>query len=467
LSDLERLATDEESEESQAYSTRKSLFDQTKKVYSRDSPFLDAVAKQLFTPAHQDIIRKANRATFVSSILQSHDVSFFDLNEYFLEIFVPPGQRLLKWQGGIFLELKTQVYISALLNSDGGVVTLLDELFPPDLDERIMTRHPDTPSLAPSEQDFVERAKARKQYLQAEPADIAAMTLPTRYDWQDFLKEFLGCISKNVDSLLNSNVRHVLRYGRTEEADIAQNRSQASLAASQSQPDNTGRKGTPAKGSILAEAKTAKNRSRRLSSGGAGVDISATDSSMQELGALMSDESSRRMANATSTTLARGNDNDESSSPTPVDTKTTKPSTSALNNTPRQTWKAAEEEALLAGLEAVKGPHWSQILSLYGRGGSVSEELKDRNQIQLKDKARNLKLCYLKTGRQVPEFLQGVTGELRKRGGARVRAALGLDGPEGVEMGLAGEDAVVKVKAKKGGGKRKRKGSNGDAMAAS
>jgi len=68
----------------------------------------------------------------------------------------------------------------------------------------------------------------------------------------------------------------------------------------------------------------------------------------------------------------------------------------------------------------------SQILSLYGRGGSVNEVLKDRNQIQLKDKARNLKLWYLKMGNEVPPCLRGVTGELRKRGGARVRAALGL-----------------------------------------
>ena len=53
--------------------------------------------------------------------------------------------------------------------------------------------------------------------------------------------------------------------------------------------------------------------------------------------------------------------------------------------------------------------------------------LKDRNQIQLKDKARNLKLWYLKMGNEVPACLRGVTGELRKRGGARVRAALGLN----------------------------------------
>lgn len=100
------------------------------------------------------------------------------------------------------------------------------------------------------------------------------------------------------------------------------------------------------------------------------------------------------------------------------------------NGTPRQPWKQEEEDALLEGLTQVKGPHWSQILSLYGKGGTISEILKDRNQIQLKDKARNLKLWYLKMGNEVPVCLRGVTGELRKRGGARVRAALGITDDE-------------------------------------
>jgi hypothetical protein len=82
---------------------------------------------------------------------------------------------------------------------------------------------------------------------------------------------------------------------------------------------------------------------------------------------------------------------------------------------PRRPWTQEEERALLEGLERVKGPHWSQILALYGAGGSVSEVLKDRNQVQLKDKARNLKLFYLKSGVEVPGFLKRVTGELRTR----------------------------------------------------
>lgn len=85
----------------------------------------------------------------------------------------------------------------------------------------------------------------------------------------------------------------------------------------------------------------------------------------------------------------------------------------------RRPWTQDEEKALMDGLERVKGPHWSQILALYGAGGSMSEVLKDRNQVQLKDKARNLKLFFLKSGIDVPIFLQRVTGELKTRAPAQ------------------------------------------------
>ncbi|KAJ4306722.1 TTAGGG repeat binding factor [Collariella sp. IMI 366227] len=81
----------------------------------------------------------------------------------------------------------------------------------------------------------------------------------------------------------------------------------------------------------------------------------------------------------------------------------------------RRPWSPEEEKALMAGLDMVKGPHWSQILSLFGPTGSISRILKDRTQVQLKDKARNLKLFFLKTNSEMPYYLQSVTGELKTR----------------------------------------------------
>ena len=89
----------------------------------------------------------------------------------------------------------------------------------------------------------------------------------------------------------------------------------------------------------------------------------------------------------------------------------------------RRPWTLEEENALMAGLDRVKGPHWSQILAMFGRGGTISEILKDRGQVQLKDKARNLKLFFLKNSIEVPYYLQFVTGELKTRAPAQAAKA--------------------------------------------
>ena len=86
-----------------------------------------------------------------------------------------------------------------------------------------------------------------------------------------------------------------------------------------------------------------------------------------------------------------------------------------LQPSQRRPWSPEEENALMTGLDRVQGPHWSQILAMYGPDGSISEILKDRNQVQLKDKARNLKLFFLKSGHDVPHYLKNVTGELKTR----------------------------------------------------
>ncbi|KAK4574585.1 TTAGGG repeat binding factor [Recurvomyces mirabilis] len=384
---IQDLMTGTDTEEGQAYTALKSLFDQTRKVYSRETAFIDALAIQMFQPSQQESIRKANIATFISSILGAHDVSFFHLNEYFMETFVPSGHRLLKWQGAIYLEMKTQTYISALMNSDGKPDAMLDELFPNDLDALILTRHPDAPSLSPSEQDFIDRCRARKNYLLAEPMEEAVRELPRKYQWGDFVREFASCVCKNVDGIMNLPAR---------------SQSGTSKANGHGHGHDT-----------LVGAQAFKG-----SSNGTGVATSAPP----PLAHQSSSNSEKRTTTTNTTTTA---------------------STSTSSSSTRQPWTKPEESALLTGLTQVSGPHWSQILALYGRGGSVSEVLKDRNQVQLKDKARNLKLWYLKMGREVPAALRGVTGELGKRGGARVRAAMGEGGEDEVRGGGLGGDERV------------------------
>ncbi|KAI0130370.1 telomere repeat binding factor-domain-containing protein [Xylariales sp. AK1849] len=81
----------------------------------------------------------------------------------------------------------------------------------------------------------------------------------------------------------------------------------------------------------------------------------------------------------------------------------------------RRPWSPDEEKALMMGLDMVKGPHWSQILTLFGAHGSINNVLAERTQVQLKDKARNLKLFFLKAESEMPYYLHCVTGELKTR----------------------------------------------------
>ncbi|KAK6430123.1 TTAGGG repeat binding factor [Oleoguttula sp. CCFEE 5521] len=392
FSHLQKLAQSCGSEECQPYVALKNLFDQTRKVYLRDTPFIDAFAIHLFLPHQQDIFRKANVATLMSTVFGAHDVSLRHLDTYFLAIFVPLGQRLLKWQGAMYLELKTQAYISSLMSGQLGVEVLLNDLFGEDLESNVLSRHPDAPSLSPAEQDFIDRCRSRKTYLMAETlAPNALQELPRKYQWAEFTRELAAACSRNVDSLLNASPHAQMT---TDPLKI----SGVSSSGAQERHHTT----------------YAARSQRKLASPQRGSNT-ATPSTSKALASLPERSQS------------------SSSKDAPVSTS---------GNATRQPWTKPEEEALVAGLEQVDGPHWSQILALYGRGGSRSEALKDRNQVQLKDKARNLKLWYLKTGREVPQSLKGVTGELIKRGGARARAAFATE--------VGDEEAEVRKPAKNG-----------------
>ena len=197
------------SESSTAYATLKSLFDHTKKVYTIHDPFLSPQHLGLIENGQVEVIRKANFATFVSSVFGSQDVGFYHLDEHFLETFVADGGRLLKNQAGLFLDLKTQAYISAITNSNGdrSREEVLRDLFPQDLEERLLSRRHGAKQLAPSEADFVQRANNRKKTLLEEHLTQEAIEqLPVKYVWEDFLRDISGYVSKNFQAIVGSPV---------------------------------------------------------------------------------------------------------------------------------------------------------------------------------------------------------------------------------------------------------------------
>lgn len=176
----------------------KSLFDQTKKLYTPEA-FLSADELKLELPEQRATVRKVNLATFVSSVFGSQEVGFFHLNEHFLDTFVPDGGRLLKSQGALYLDLKTQAYISAMSTNERGKEEILTDLFPDEMKEILLARRPGAKTLTPSEQDFVARLAQRKSHLMMIADDT---NLCEKYVWQDFLKEVSWYVSKNYESIV-------------------------------------------------------------------------------------------------------------------------------------------------------------------------------------------------------------------------------------------------------------------------
>lgn len=176
----------------------KSLFDQTKKLYTPEA-FLSADELKLDLAEQRATVRKVNLATFVSSVFGSQEVGFFHLNEHFLDTFVPDGGRLLKSQGALYLDLKTQAYISAMSTNERGKEEILTDLFPDEMKEILLVRRPGAKTLTPSEQDFVARLAQRKTHLMMIADDT---NLSEKYVWQDFLKEVSWYVSKNYESIV-------------------------------------------------------------------------------------------------------------------------------------------------------------------------------------------------------------------------------------------------------------------------
>ncbi|KAJ5690329.1 hypothetical protein N7462_004721 [Penicillium macrosclerotiorum] len=513
--DLTAMVSEPDSENGQAYATMRSLFDHTKRVYTVKHSFLQSTDLEITESSQMDVIRKANLASFVSSIFGSQEIGFAELNEHFLDVFVPEGGRLLKVQGALYLELKTQAFIAAMNNKSRTRVQLLYELFPDDMEQRLLARRPGTRQLAPSETDFVNRLTSRRDILLNDINNEEALkALPDKYHWEDFLRDLSSYIAKNFDAINTQQGKKVVKgrqpsssngdaqespstthqgqfsvnqqvevpVDRNMHGDLVARAARAAQIALQGhglrrsqqqsqlqhqhqqqqppqsqvsqspqppaqppqqqpqhtgQPDNSYLHGyTPAQQPGPSIQQQQPYHHSPTPPGG--YQHQAQGMNFQQ--SLPPTNFQQYNPNAAQAMQARANGMSSNhgympgiphysqSQPTQVLYERARMAASAKSSptsrksglpSQRRPWTTEEENALMAGLDRVKGPHWSQILAMFGPGGTISEALKDRNQVQLKDKARNLKLFFLKSGIEVPYYLKFVTGELKTRAPAQ------------------------------------------------
>jgi len=161
-----------ESELGQAYATLKSLFDQTKQIYSQKDAFLSADELNIHEPKHRATIQITNLATFIAAVFIG-SLGFYELNDHFIEAFTPDGEPLSREAGDLFISLKTQMFLSAVTQEEPERTKEdnLDDLFPIGFDETLVARHPNS-ELAEGEVEFLQALQERRDYLMSDVNDI-------------------------------------------------------------------------------------------------------------------------------------------------------------------------------------------------------------------------------------------------------------------------------------------------------
>ena len=196
------------------------LFDATKKqLYSQEpyQAFLDPDVLGFKEMQERKVIRKANLATFISSVFGSVDVGFFHLNEGFLTTVAPDGGRLLKDMSRLFLDLKTQAYISAMGQPSRDQNSILNDLFPSQaqLTHLLVARRTPNPQvipampthddLTPAEIEFLTKCDRRRELLRnLGDGEKEVTELKDKYSWETFLRELRAYVAKNWPIIVGS-----------------------------------------------------------------------------------------------------------------------------------------------------------------------------------------------------------------------------------------------------------------------
>lgn len=380
------------------------LFEFTKRLYLEDDPFLNVEhlapgmwkegekTPLMFRNREQLIeltLRKVNLATFLMATLGTLEVGFFYLNELFLDVFCPNNNldptnalsnmgnlltlqlgvntaigdrvgKLLKPTANLYLDLKTQAYISAIEAGERLLEEILKDILPEDMKEILIGRR-GVKNLSPTELDFVERCQQRKSVLLGWPE---GEDLSHEYEWFTFLRDLFDYVLKNMGFIIwGKRGRQLRGYLYTPTVLLDTSTVHVPMPAHLQLAPYT------ALPVLLAPERDLDR-----------VELNKITHELLPL------EIQEQQIHLRINLLG------------------------PVRNSQRRPWTREEEKALRHALE-LKGPAWATILELFGAGGKISEALKNRSQVQLKDKARNWKIFFLRLGLPVPGYLQNVTGE--------------------------------------------------------
>ena len=184
------------------YVALRASFDRTRRLVSPGWPFLSQYDLGLRNSVQIEIIRKANQAIFISSIFTG-EVGLRDMDRSFLAVFVPEHGHLLKPQASMYLELKTQGFITAWRTGAAPPHIVMADLFGPDLDKTLLARRPGTTGLSPIEQEFLGMLDSRRSTLETYIKNKTVDQLHLRYKWEDFSRQVSTYLVRHIENTYN------------------------------------------------------------------------------------------------------------------------------------------------------------------------------------------------------------------------------------------------------------------------
>lgn len=189
---------------SREYASLRASFDRTRRLISPGWPFLSQYDLGLRNSSQVEIIRKANQAIFMSSIFTG-EIGLRDMDRSFLAVFVPDNGGLLKAQGSMYLELKTQGFITAWRTGAAPPSLVMSDLFGPDLDKALLARRPGTTALTSVEEEFLIMLNSRRSILENAVKTKTLDQLPLKYRWEDFSREVSSYLITHIEKSPNNS----------------------------------------------------------------------------------------------------------------------------------------------------------------------------------------------------------------------------------------------------------------------
>lgn len=401
------------------------LFSQARKVCQMDSRDLNTADLGLDEKYYQRILRKVNVVTTISAMISPLDYDLLDLDKRFLGLFLPLRSHVAEWPGRvleIFHKFKTQAYIALLRTGDMSRQELADQLFPADMKSHHMASNSSGVEKESTETvvAFLEKCNASREYFRAE---VSVDTMETNYDRKEFLLSIGDLVKNDIRIMFEPTSTTGVKFDHVTSQQIARcawsdeydDEDQLDQDERLRQEDMANRAAQTAHNALNGRGTLDEN----INSSGSCTFPNGLEIPYAKYPPHAEERSLQAVVSSAPVPNTSTREQYEKARIAATARAAVKNKGALGTNQSRRPWSTEEEDALLTGLDRVKGPHWSQILAMFGTDGTVSEVLKDRNQVQLKDKARNLKLFFLKNKQNVPLYLEKVTGELRTRAPSR------------------------------------------------